>query len=171
MRNAFRKTVNHNTVCIIDDKGELVDQSQILGAFLWGKRAHCTLENWQSDKGLDVLTASHDGYRPITHQRTIKFSGKDTYTPTLRIKDYISKGKWVSTWLLGKDCKISKNEDSYILTSDANEVVMTINTVIDKVEVEDAYLSEAYGIKIKTKAIRIYGGQNVLSVDFKLILK
>lgn len=171
MRNAFRKTVNHNTVCIIDNKGAFVDQSQMLGAFLWGKRAHCTLENWQSDKGLDVLTASHDGYRPITHQRTIEFSGKDTCTPVLRIKDYINKGKWVSTWLLGKDCKICKNEDSYILASGANRVLMTINTVVDKVEVEDADISEAYGIKSKTKAIRIYGGQNVLSVDFKLILK
>lgn len=171
MRNAFRKTVNHNTVCVVDDKGEFVDQSQMLGAFLWGKRAHCTLENWQSDEERDVLTASHDGYRPITHQRTIEFLGKDTGSPTLRIKDYISKGKWVATWLLGKDCKISKNEDSYILVSGANRVLMTINTVVDKAEVEDADISEAYGIMSKTKAIRIYGGQNVLSVDFKLILK
>ena len=54
-RNSFRKTINHSTVCV---GGK--DQSEMLGAFLWGRRAECTLENYESNDAIDVLTARHD---------------------------------------------------------------------------------------------------------------
>ena len=38
LRNTFRKTLNHNTVAV---GGK--DQSEILGPFLWGKRAKCSI--------------------------------------------------------------------------------------------------------------------------------
>lgn len=171
MRNEFRKTINHNTVAMVDDNGTAVEQSQMLGAFLWGKRAHSTLEHWQSDSSHDVLTASHDGYMPIRHQRTVELIGKDTSTPILRVKDAISGGKWVATWMIGKNCDVSIEDDKYIISNDIQIVVLTVNTATDNIRIEDVEISEGYGTKCSSKAIRIYGSQPALSVDFKIILK
>lgn len=171
MRDKFRKTVNHNTMAMVDDSGMAIDQSQMLGAFLWGKRAHCTLEHWESDDKHDVLTASHDGYMPIKHQRTVELIGKDTSTPVLRIKDAVSGGKWVATWMLGKNCDVNVEDDKYIISNDIQIVVLTVNTATDDIKIENVEISEEYGMKCSSKAIRIYSSQPALSVDFKIVLK
>lgn len=170
MRNAFRRTVNHNTVCVLDKQGKPSDQSQMLGAFLWGKRAECSLEHWASDAETDVLTASHDGYRPVIHQRTVEFLGKDTTHPILRVKDCITDGNWVATWILGKDCRVARQEGQIEIGSGNNRIVMSINTETQCIRVEEADISEVYGIREKTRAIRIYGSQKAISVDFKIEL-
>ncbi len=59
-RDAFRSTRYHNTVCV---DGQ--NQSEMLGAFLWGRRAHVTVRRWHSSELADLLIASHDGYSRI----------------------------------------------------------------------------------------------------------
>ena len=170
MRDAFRKTINHNTLCLINEKNQPIDQSQMLGAFLWGKRAECRLESWKSNEEHDTLTASHNGYRPVIHQRTAELLYKDTPSPLLRVKDAISGGKWVATWMLGKECGVERHGCDLVIISGRNRVLLRINTDVDDVCIEDADISNAYGVKERTKAIRIYGNQHVLSVDFKIVL-
>jgi uncharacterized heparinase superfamily protein len=67
-RTWFRGTRAHNTVCVAGE-----DQSQIVGPFMWGRRAVARLD--QATEGEDWrLTASHDGYRRrsgVDHQRTV----------------------------------------------------------------------------------------------------
>jgi uncharacterized heparinase superfamily protein len=67
-RTWFRGTRAHNTVCVAGE-----DQSQIIGPFMWGRKAVARLE--QAAHGPDwSLTASHDGYRRrrgVDHQRTV----------------------------------------------------------------------------------------------------
>ena len=165
-RNSFRKTINHSTICVGNR-----DQSEMLGAFLWGKRAECKLVHFASDDDMDVLIAEHDGYKPIIHQRTFEWH-KDVYK--LRIKDVIADNKgnttdWVSTMMLGKDVVVVKStKETVNLTSGKNEIIITVNTPIEKICIEDAELSEEYGIKIPTKAIRIYGSEKVCSIDIDL---
>jgi hypothetical protein len=77
-RDDFRRTRNHNTATVGDR-----DQSQMLGAFLWGKRAKCTLLDYKTAGENIELTAEHDGYAPEIHRRTFAFNGHDE----LRIKD------------------------------------------------------------------------------------
>lgn len=170
LRNAFRKTINHNTICLLDSRNVPVDQSQMLGAFLWGKRAICKLEHWASDEVKDVLTASHDGYKPVIHQRTVELLGKNTLRPILRVKDCITDGSWVATWILGKDCRVIQQGEDVKIESGRNLILMSINTEVECVRVEEADISEAYGVKERTKAIRIYGNQKVISVDFSIEL-
>ncbi len=76
LRNAFRKTENHNTVCV---NGQ--DQSQMSGPFLWGKKAECLLEEVKTGEGFFSLTASHNGYAPIKVRRSFIFD-RDTMTVT-----------------------------------------------------------------------------------------
>ena len=72
MRNSLRKTSNHNTVCA-DGK----DQSEMLGAFLWGRKANCKLLSYEErDDGGVELVAEHDGYAPLVHRRTFEFDGR-----------------------------------------------------------------------------------------------
>lgn len=70
-RNEFRKTKNHNTVNI-----EGKDQSEMLGAFLWGRKASCLLKDCEESKEGIVIRAETDGYNPIIHSRTFQFDGK-----------------------------------------------------------------------------------------------
>lgn len=63
-RTWSRGTASHNTVSI---NGH--DQSRMTGAFNWGRRARASLERVSLGEG--TATASHDGYLPILHRRTV----------------------------------------------------------------------------------------------------
>jgi len=62
-RDYFRGTSGHNTV-VIDKR----NQSQILGNFMWGKKARsCCLQH----QPMNLVSGVHDGYRPMVHKRTV----------------------------------------------------------------------------------------------------
>lgn len=81
-RNAFRRTENHNTVCV-DGK----DQSEMLGAFLWGKRAECRLLQFDESEDEIILRASHNGYAPVIHTRSFAFNRKNQFKITDELTD------------------------------------------------------------------------------------
>ena len=69
-RNYFRSTRSHNTVMI---DGE--DQSEMLGSFLWGRRANATMLDWQEGERSVTVCGEHDGYTflddPVVHRRSL----------------------------------------------------------------------------------------------------
>jgi hypothetical protein len=65
-RDRFRSTGFHNTL-MIDGQW----QSHPGGPFHWETAAGATLHAWRSGSGFDYVDASHDGYRPVTHRRTV----------------------------------------------------------------------------------------------------
>ena len=73
-RQYFRKTRSHNTL-MVDEQ----DQSELQGAFLWGRRAESRLESWQVDGENTLISGSHDGYTrladPLLHQRSVQLKG------------------------------------------------------------------------------------------------
>jgi hypothetical protein len=73
-RQYFRKTCSHNTL-MVDDQ----DQSELQGAFLWGRRAQSRLEAWQTDGDETLIGGNHDGYTrladPVIHRRTVRLKG------------------------------------------------------------------------------------------------
>ncbi len=87
-RGYFRSTRAHNTV-VVDGR----DQSEMLGPFLWGRRAKADCLSWQpTDVGGKVI-GKHDGYMhlhdPVTHKRMLDLDGRD-----LVIRDdIIARGK------------------------------------------------------------------------------
>ncbi len=80
-RNAFRATRNHNTVCIGDR-----DQSEMLGAFLWGRKAGCRLLRAELSGERDIIEAEQDGYAPVMHRRCFRF---DRENKVLTIEDSV----------------------------------------------------------------------------------
>ena len=67
-RNYFRGTSAHNTVRI-DGR----EQSQIVGPFHWGRRAHATLEIPVVEGEKILVAGEHDGYggMGVTHRRSV----------------------------------------------------------------------------------------------------
>ena len=69
-RDYFRSTRAHNTV-EIDGR----DQSQMLGPFLWGRRATARCTRWEPTAVGGSVSGEHDGYRhlhdPVAHRRTV----------------------------------------------------------------------------------------------------
>ena len=168
-RNAFRRTINHSTVCV-----EGKDQSEMLGAFLWGRRANCVLEEFVGGEDEDRLVARHDGYKPMIHQRTFVWNKR---LLRLRIKDVLSdkNGKaadWISTLMLGKDVDVvNLTQKSVNLIILNHGIRISVNTPIEKMQVEDAEVSTVYGVKELSKAIRIYGNAPECSFDIEIKLQ
>jgi len=75
-RQYFRSTRAHNTV-VIDGR----DQSEMLGPFLWGKRAKAECLNWQPTDTGGKVVGEHDGYShlrdPVIHKRMIDLDGRE----------------------------------------------------------------------------------------------
>lgn len=69
MRDLFRSTKMHNTVCV---GGR--NQSEILGPFLWGRKAEVLSVELAGGGGCSRVSASHNGYAPAIVKRTIEFT-------------------------------------------------------------------------------------------------
>lgn len=71
LRDHFRSTGAHNSVRV---DGE--DQSQMLGPFLWGRRARPTPLAWATGPGWQYFEGEHDGYarRGVTHRRSVVYA-------------------------------------------------------------------------------------------------
>ncbi len=70
-RDHFRSTGAHNTVSV-----DGLDQSEMLGPFLWGARASANASFHAANDRFAVFAGSHDGYRKrlgAVHERTVLF--------------------------------------------------------------------------------------------------
>jgi len=74
-REYFRSTRAHNTI-VIDGQ----DQSEMLGLFLWGRRAKARCLSWQPSEVGGSVVGEHDGYiylkDPVTHRRNLDLDGR-----------------------------------------------------------------------------------------------
>ena len=74
-RSYFRSTHAHNTV-VVDDG----NQSEMIGAFLWGRRATSRCLRWEPGPEGGTVTGEHDGYQArsggVIHRRTISLDGR-----------------------------------------------------------------------------------------------
>lgn len=75
-RHYFKSTIAHNTIEI-----DGMSQSEILGLFLWGKRANATCLEWQPDDNGGTVAGEHDGYSllkdPVIHRRKVQLKGNE----------------------------------------------------------------------------------------------
>ena len=67
MRDKFRSTCVHNTVCM---GGR--NQSEALGPFLWGRKANVSGFALEEREGCVAMSAEHDGYSPMRVRRRVE---------------------------------------------------------------------------------------------------
>ncbi|MBQ6815010.1 MAG: alginate lyase family protein [Lachnospiraceae bacterium] len=139
-RNAYRKTQNHNTVCV---NGQ--DQSEMLGAFLWGKRAKCKLLSLEEEDGKVVIEAEHDGYKPICVKRRFEFN-KHNY---LLIKD-VCNSKSVAKFLINPKAEVNIKGNIAEIYLDTVHIIIKSSNVLNE---ETVKISHCYGIEAEGTVI------------------
>ncbi len=103
-RDYFRRTSVHNTVNISEE-----NQSEMLGPFLWGRKAISAVHGVGMNHFCDCIQVSHDGYRNWRHRRTVVFLKTALlwviYDELIPVNDKGSNmaAKAQITWQLGKD--------------------------------------------------------------------
>lgn len=167
-RDLFRSTAYHNTITI-DGK----NQSEMLGPFLWGKRAETKLITFDPEKM--VLEASHDGYKPLIHTRRFELGEKSLTIIDHLIRDAGSGTQaekafsWMMNYTLGEDITVLPAEASeepdnlsrvVIRTRGGNAITLCVATESEdalKLTVADGFLSPSYGEIRHTKQVRYEG--------------
>jgi hypothetical protein len=89
-RKYFRSTRAHNTVLV-----DAVDQSVMLGPFMWGQRARARCLKWRATNDGGCVAGEHDGYTrladPVIHRRTLELRG--TQRTLIVADDLIARGR------------------------------------------------------------------------------
>lgn len=167
MRSYFRSTCAHNTVCINDK-----NQSEMLGAFLWGRKANCKLLNFeQHEDGSVILIAEHDGYQPAIHRRTFEFDGEKTLT----IKDEIyndENAQGVASFVLAPNVKCVIDNQSVSITLNGKRVFLTfIGNNQCSLKCAKMHYSKAYGTLEETIMLVVKGLCSGAPLTTKITLK
>ncbi|MCR6545232.1 alginate lyase family protein [Dehalobacterium formicoaceticum] len=151
-RDYFRKTINHNTVTINDR-----DQSEMLGAFLWGKKANTKINNCIFNGSEAIIDLFHDGYAPVIHSRRYQFNSVNILRIEDRIKNILNSVNCILTFILGPGfCAQVINNDKIVISNGAREVTMNFSGTHDYVIEEDTmWYSDKYFKREKVVGIRI----------------
>lgn len=157
-RNYYRKTENHNTVSI---NGK--NQSEMLGAFLWGRKANCALIEYTENEEHIILKAMHDGYSPIWCKRTFVFNKMDR----LEIIDEFSEGEAEANFIFAPnvDLKI----DGFEINSEYNikfKMTFDDNVIIHK---KQKKYSSCYGMQEDICSISVKGVSNSIRTVIHII--
>lgn len=142
-RNEFRKTCNHNTVTV-DNK----DQSEMLGAFLWGRKANVILHEVTEENGAITLVMSHDGYKPIIHERTFQFDGNRNIIIIDRLS---SKSEAEVSFVMDPSISTEETNEGIMINGENFRGTVQIDHEIIKSTTMD--VSSKYGIKGYTTVI------------------
>lgn len=154
-RTYFRSTRAHNTVEI-----DGIDQSVMLGPFMWGERAECELLKWETGLGKTVVAATHNGYRrladPVTHEREIVLDGTNK---DLTITDRLDCSKSHDAVLyfhLSESCRVQHMQNNTVtIVCHKGSVVLdidpklTVSTLDGSLNPKGGWVSRAYHKKEK----------------------
>jgi hypothetical protein len=121
-RDYFRSTAAHNTIVIDGD-----NQSEILGTFLWGRKANTQLLKWDSQAEFDIAIGEHDGYSRvgIIHRRAVVFLKPNW----LFVSDWIIGGGDHSVdqlWHLSPHSEVELRQDQAIIKTQG--IIVSIHT-------------------------------------------
>jgi hypothetical protein len=70
LRDRLRSSMSHNTITI-DGQSQSIPS----GPFHWRTRVDARMHEWRQNAAFDWVEASHDGYAPLQHRRTVMRAG------------------------------------------------------------------------------------------------
>ncbi len=128
-RKYFRSTRAHNTI-VIDG----LNQSEMLGSFLWGKQAEAECLNWQPTGTGGKVVGRHDGYMhladPVSHKRMIDLDGRDVV-----IRDDIfakRKHKVEVFFHLAEHCQVKPvDRNRYLVDTGSGTVTIDLDPILE----------------------------------------
>lgn len=141
-RNEYRKSCNHNTVWTKEE------QSQLLGAFLWGKKAKTSLTSYTFNKDNDIVCADSVWQNGDKHERKITF---DKNTNLIRVHDVLNSSyQGFATLIVYPECDVKL--DSNNITVKRGNIRIIIESS-GAAKLQESWYSELYGIERKTKKV------------------
>lgn len=152
-RNLLRTTAMHNTV-VIDG----CEQSEMLGAFLWGRRAATELRSYTPQS----VEASTTGLSGVTHTRrlTVCPDGVD-------VADSFSRPcRWMASFIVAPGLEVKPVGDGIDLGG-----VALLTFGAGTAEIEDIRLSPAYGVEAAARCVRVSGRGDSASFGIRKISK
>jgi hypothetical protein len=150
-RDYFRSTAAHNTIVIDGD-----NQSEILGTFLWGRKANTQLLKWDSQAEYEIAIGEHDGYSRvgIIHRRAVVFLKPNW----LFVSDWVIGGGDHSVdqlWHLSPHSEVELGQDQSIIktlgitfsihTEESSDMLTTV--IKGSNEPLQGWISKGYGHK------------------------
>lgn len=142
-RNLFRSTRMHNTVVVND-----IEQSQMLGAFLWGKKAESKLLEYNENS----LTASVKGLAGVTHSRQWQLDSESANSVNI-IDSFDQNCKWEANFIVAPGNNVAVIDDHSVNIGNK----LSLTTINGCISVENVEVATSFGILAKTIAIRITG--------------
>lgn len=127
-RDYFRSTRAHNTV-VIDDR----DQSEMLGPFLWGRRANARCTQWKVTEAGALVIGEHDGYSPagpeggVLHRRSVSL---DRAERVLTVRDeLLGAGAHSAAWRfhLGEECSVRREGNRFFIGAAGRVVLLELD--------------------------------------------
>ncbi len=121
-RTWFRTTAAHNTLEV-----DGLDQSEMLGPFLWGRRAHARCTRFAAEGEGGTVAGGHDGYArlaaPVRHSRTIQMRAE---SGVVDVTDEIESGGEHDVRIyfhVADDCAVRMDGDSRVRIDAGRSVV------------------------------------------------
>lgn len=153
-RNEYRLSCNHNTVSV--QNGE--EQSQMMGAFLWGKKAETKLVNSSFSSGKDVIEAECIWQNGFKHHRRFEFDREKC----LMVEDtFMASAKGYATLMLHPACRVSVSDGVAMIERDGIVVRIEADAVP---KIQETWYSEEYGKEEKTKKLTYQLENNKLKI-------
>jgi len=129
-RDYFRSTAAHNTL-VVDHQ----NQSEILGSFLWGRRANAICTEWSPADDGGRIVAEHDGYTsladPVTHRRAVTLEGEQG---VVVVEDEVvarESHDLAFHWHLAEHCKVTPTgEHEFTIDCGGGSVVVRFDPAL-----------------------------------------
>ncbi len=163
-RRYLKSTRAHNTLEL-----DGCDQSEMLGPFLWGRRAKARRLAWEPRQEGGMFSGEHDGYRslvdPATHRRTVQLDG---HRRALTLRDeVIAEGphEIALNFHFSPDCRIV-SPSAGGLTIDVGgigtirfdlDARLSITTSIGKLDPIDGWVSPGYHRRVPAPVVTARG--------------
>jgi uncharacterized heparinase superfamily protein len=146
-RALYRSTAAHNTVQV-----EHREQAESTGPFMWGRRPTTRIERCElGDR--DVVVASHDGFAPAVHRRTIVREGN-----AVLVRDVVDGARADSciTWLhFAPELTIRRTDDRFDIVR-ADVRIGWMWTDGQDIRVVDTPHSDVYGAETTARTIEMH---------------
>lgn len=140
-RDLYRSSTFHNTVTVNG-----MNQSEILGPFLWGKRAETKLIEYSSiDESTSVI--AYTSYQGITHTRKLTFNYQDKLIIDDTVMGNFEQAKVEQHFLLGPGIVIKREQDKIVcqLPNGKKLLLQSVEQAFHEIEVYP--YSESYSKK------------------------
>ena len=153
MRDWFRSSAAHNTLTVDNESSSVSD-----GPFSWKTIARSECSSWITEESFDYVVASHDGFEPAKHTRSILFV-KNGYWVIRDVVETSGEHQLKARFHLDPRFTSLDTKDNTvrIVSENGDTPILQISAFAKNIEwaKENGWISECYGEKKEASVLSI----------------